>query len=152
MRPSIVLLALFLAMPAAPEDPPRIKVYCFSADLEAGFKDKYASYFCKRLGELGEKKGSLRLAEPEETPVVIEFLERKTVETKGESTYIVGGFAWTPDELEHGVRAVLRIGEFAKGFHATGFQDQALNRLWSKIEEWIRENRETILKKAAEKE
>lgn len=129
--------------------PELVKVYCFSEDLEAGFNDDVAEYVCKELGKRGKKKKSLIVVGTrEEADAVLQFLGTEHVSTKGEATYFLGGYAWTPDQLKTGARAVLSVGDYKKGFHAAGVNDQATSGVAWKTEEWIRENREAILEKA----
>ena len=131
------------------KDPELVKVYCFSGDTEAGFKDKTASYFCKRLGDRGRKKKSTLTVETRDTAdVVVQFLGREFVSRPGDTTYLSGNYAWTPEQLEDGVRVTLAVGDFVKGFHTQGINDTPVVGAAYAIERWIRENRDTILDKA----
>jgi len=128
-----------------------VKVYCFSEDLEAGFKDETTAYWCKELSKRGEKKHSLVLVNDRSTAnVEIKYLGTEEIKTRGEATYLLGGYAWTPDQFAKGARAIITIGEYSKGFHASGIGFQGPGQVLRDIEEWIRENRDTILQKAAE--
>ena len=145
---------LLMALPAFlladdNKDPELVKVYCFSEDLEAGFKDDTAAFVCRELGKRGEKKKSLRLVESrEEATVFLEFLGTEQSSKAGETTYFGGGYAWRPDQLVTGARTLLTLGGYQKGFHAAGVGAQSTAGVAAKTEKWIRENRDTILEKA----
>lgn len=153
-----VLITLFIAILCAPafadESKELVKVYCTSEDLEAGFKDDSAEFFCRELGKRGEKKKSLALSDNRENAeVIVMYLGVEEITTKGETTHLMAGYAWTPDQAKNGARAVITIGGlggFTKGFHATGVNAAAPMGAMRLLENWIRENRETILKKASE--
>ena len=147
---SVILLALPAFLLADDKkDPELVKVYCFSEDLQVGFKDKTASYFCKELGNRGSKKKSLVLVDSEQAAnVTVQFLGKERTSAPGETTFVSSGYAWTPDQLKDGARALLSIGDYEKGFYAEGLNDSTLMLLWNKTEEWLRDNRETILEKA----
>jgi len=133
------------------EEPELVRVYCFSADLEAGFKDSGANYFCRELGKTGEKKGSVVLTKERAlADALVEYLGKEAISTKGETTYLLGGYAWTPDQFKNGVRAVITIDDFSKGFYGEGVNDSAAHSVWTQVETWIRENRAAILEKANE--
>ncbi len=147
---SFILLALSAFLLADDKkDPELVKVYCFSEDTEAGFEDKGATYFCKELVKRGKKKGSLEVIESMELAhVAVKYLGVETIPAADRTTFLMGGYAWTPAQYQNGARAVLSIGSFSKGFHGTGVNDVALASCWTQTEEWIRENRDTILEKA----
>lgn len=148
----VFLLVLFpLSFECFAEDPKPVKVYCFSEDLEAGFKDGTATYFCEQLAKRGKKKESITLVDLDAAHAKVNFLGRESIDAKGETTYFLGGYAWTPDQAKQGARAVVQVADFTKGFYASGVNDAALLNLWEKVEIWIRENRETILEKASKK-
>lgn len=136
----------------ASDMPEPVKVYCFSADLEAGFKDKGAVYFCGQLNKRGTKKGSLSVVDSKDDAfITVNYLGRKSITKQGEATYFVGRYAWTPEQMQDGIRAVVAVGDFTKGFYAEGINDVPLSSVKDQIEAWIRDNRETIMKKAHEK-
>lgn len=148
----VLISSVLLAGAAMAADSELVDVYCFSDDLEAGFKDETAAYFCKQLGGHGEKKQTLRVVpSADDTHAQIHFLGQERFTEPGEATYLTGGYVWTPDQLKDGARALIVIGDFQKGFYGEGLNDSALVVLWKQIEEWIRENRETILEKAEQK-
>jgi len=154
MRITTFLIAFSLCLPvfAADEKPELVKVYCFSADLQAGFKDDVAEYVCRELGKRGKKKKSLLLTKTRGAAhVVVEYLGTEHVSKPGETTYVTAGYAWTPDQLKTGAKAILSVDEFTKGFHAAGVGGQATSGIAWKMEEWIRENRDIILEKAKQK-
>jgi hypothetical protein len=152
MRFLAFLLTIAISGIAFAEDPELVKVYCFSADLEAGFKDDSAIAWCRILGERGDKKKSLMLVESQSgANVLIEYLGIEKIQTSGEATYLLGGYAWTPDQTKNGARAVLSVADFKKGFFASGVNFQAPSGLIDKTEKWIRENREVILEKTRKK-
>jgi hypothetical protein len=129
-----------------------VKVYCFSADLEEGFKDDHASYFCKELGKRGKKKKSFVLVNGKDSAhALVQYLGTEEITAIGETTYLVGSYAWTPQQTKSGAKAVVGIGEYTKGFQGTGLNDVALMNCWEKVENWIRANRDTILEKAKKK-
>jgi len=134
------------------QKPEPIKVYCFSADLEAGFKDDSATAWCRIFGERAEKKKSIVLVDDKkDAHALVEYLGIEKIDTSGETTYFVGGYAWTPDETKTGARAIVTVGEFKKGFFASGTNFQAPSGVIDMAESWIRENREVILQKAKQK-
>jgi hypothetical protein len=152
MKTLIFLLAVSVSgIMFASESPAPVKAYCFSADLEAGFKDAVAEYVCRELGNRGKKKKSLSIVGRDEAQVFIQFLGTEQVTVSGETTYLLGGYAWNPDQLRTGARTVISIGDYRKGFHAAGMGAQATAGVAWKTEEWIRENREVILQKARKK-
>jgi hypothetical protein len=152
MRFLAFLAALAVSGIAFAEGPDLVKVYCFSADLEAGFKDKPASYWCGELGKRGSKKKSIALTEDKNSAdVSVQYLGTEEIRAQGEATYFLGGYAWTPEQFEKGARAVISIADYNKGFHATGINFQGPGQVLRDIESWIRENREVILQKAREK-
>jgi hypothetical protein len=143
---------LFLPIVSFADDNPPVKVYCFSDDLEAGFQDKSTSYWCNELGKRGAKKKSLALVEDKDSADIrIQYLGTEEIRVQGETTYLLGGYAWTPEQFEKGARAVVTIADYNKGFHATGINFQGPGQVLRDIEKWIRENREVILQKAREK-
>jgi hypothetical protein len=151
---AICLILVWIAPLAAADEKSAdlVKVYCFSDALEAGFKDNSAKYFCKELGKRGEKKQSLSIAdERNNAHAVVQYLGKEEIIARGEASYIVGGYAWTPDQYKNGVRAILSVGDFSKGFYGEGVNDSAAFLVWKNIEKWIRENRATILEKASQK-
>jgi len=151
----IILAAYLLCLPIVAADEKDalepVTVYCFSEDLEAGFKDETATAWCRILGERGEKKKSLAIVEDKQSAhVLVECLGVEKIEAAGETTYLVGGYAWTPDQTKTGARAVITVGDFKKGFFASGIGFRGPSSVINQTEEWIRENRATILEKAAE--
>ena len=125
------------------KDPELVKVYCFSEEIEAGFKDDFATYFCKELGKRGDKKSSLVLEKDRTTAdVIVQFTSSEPATVQGTTTFASSGYAWTPERVKVGSRAVVTVGDFAKEFHTSKGEPS-----W-RVEEWIRNNRETILKKA----
>jgi hypothetical protein len=137
-------------MAFASESPEIVKVYCFSADLEAGFKDDSAAAWCRILSERGDKKKSIALTESKaDAHVLVEYLGIEKIEAQGDATYLLGGYAWTPNQTKTGARAVITVGDFKKGFFASGINFQAPSGVIEQTESWIRENRETILQKAS---
>jgi hypothetical protein len=152
MRFLAFLTAFALSGIAFAEEPEVVKVYCFSADLEAGFKDGGAEYFCKELRSRGEKKNAFILADNRgNAHVLVQYLGIEKIITQGETTHLVGGYAWTPDQTKNGARAIVGVGEFTKGFHREGTGGTPPYVLSKDIEKWIRENREVILQKANKK-
>ena len=147
---------LLLALPAFlladdKKDPELVKVYCFSEEMEAGFGD-WGDGFCKQVAKRGTKKKSLvRVESREEAHMLVEFLSAETVTTRGETTYVGSGMAWTPDTEINVSRARVIVGDFSKEFSGEGINASATWELIVKTEEWIRENRETILEKTAAK-
>ena len=130
------------------KDPELVKVYCFSEDLEAGFKDKVAHAFCREVTKNGKKKKSLVDADRESSHVVVQFLGSGKFVQRGETTFVSGGYAWTPDATVNNASAVAVVVDFAKRFSAEGTGFQAVGGVADQVEEWIRENRDTILEKA----
>jgi len=130
---------------AQDEPAERVKVYCFSADLEAGFKDEVASFFCSKFEEDDDW---LILTDKESAQVTVEFLGIQEITAPGNTTYLLGGYAWTPDQHKNGVRSVLSIGDFKKGFYGEGINAVAIQRNQAFVSVWIRDNREAILAKA----
>jgi hypothetical protein len=152
MRFITFLLAIALSGTVlAGERPDPVKAYCFSEDIEAGFKDEKTEYWCKELGKRGGQKKSFVLAEKAVADVAIQYLGTEEIRVQGEATYLLGGYAWTPDQFEKGARAVVTVADYNKGFHASGVGFQGPGQVLRDIEEWIRENREVILQKAREK-
>lgn len=151
MKMVAFVLLLVPAIVLADDQPVRtVQIYCSSEDLDAGFKDKIASAFCKELGNQGKKKKSLTLADgPDNAQAVVRFLGSGTFTKRGETTYVTGGYAWTPDETAHNAAAVVQLDGFSKEFTAEGIGFQATGGVADQVEEWVRENRETILEKAA---
>ena len=149
----LALLSYLFFLPAlSADDPQPVKVYCFSADLEAGFRDDSATAWCRIFGERGKKKKSVILTDSKsEAHALVEYLGIEEIESTGETTYFVGGYAWTPDETKIGARAIVAIGDFKKGFFASGTNFQAPSGIIDMAEKWIRENREVILQKAKQK-
>ncbi|MHC4808676.1 MAG: hypothetical protein ACYTBX_20765 [Planctomycetota bacterium] len=146
------LLALAISGIAFAEEPEPVKVYCFSADLEAGFKDGDALFYCKQLSKRGEKKNSLIIVDKRSgAQAIIEYMGVEQLTKRGEATYVNYGIAWTPNQDETREAAIVKIGEFAKAFSGSGINAQAAMELVRKTEKWIRENREVILQKAREK-
>ena len=79
------------------KDPELVKVYCFSEAMEAGFGG-WGVGFCKELAKRGTKKKSLvRVESRDEAHMLAEFLSAEEVTTRGETTYVNSGLAWTPD-------------------------------------------------------
>ena len=147
-----ILLILVFVSPALADDVESVTAYCSSEALEAGFKDRPASFFCEELGKRGAKKKSFSITQTRESAgVVIQFLAKESISERGEATYLIGGYAWTPDQIKTGVRAVVSVGKFNKGFHGKGVNDAAYVDLRDQVESWIRENRATILEKASQK-
>jgi hypothetical protein len=153
MKTVIFLLAVSISGTLfASESPAPVKVYCFSADLEAGFKDGDAFFYCKQLSKRGDKKDSLTIVEKRiDAQAIIEYMGVEELTTRGEATYVSYGIAWTPNQDETREVAIINVGDFAKAFSATGINAQAAMGLVRKTEEWIRENREVILEKARKK-
>ena len=145
---------LLLALPAFlfaddNKDPELVKVYCFSDETEAGFKDFPAIFFCKELSKRGANKKSLVSVESrDEAHVIAEFLSADEVTARGETTYVGSGMAWTPDTEINVRRARVIVGDFSKEFSGEGINASATWELIVRTEEWIRENRENILEKA----
>ena len=135
------------------KDPELVKVYCFSDETEAGFKDFPAIFFCKELSKRGANKKSLVSVESrDEAHMITEHVSSEEVTTRGENTYVNSGLAWTPDGTTHVERARVNVGDFSKEFSAEGENNvQAPRSLVRQVEEWIRENQETILEKAQAK-
>ncbi len=134
------------------KDPELVKVYCFSEEMEAGFSGDGGALFCKEINKRGTKKKSLiRVESRDEAHMLVEFLGAEEVTTRGESTYVSSGMAWTPDGTANVRRARVIVGDFAKEFTGQGINAQAMGRLIRKVEEWIRNNRENILEKAQAK-
>jgi hypothetical protein len=126
-----------IAFAEKPEPP--VKVYCFSADLAAGFKDIDASCYCVELGKKGEKKKSLTITNVRETAqITIEYLGSEQFQARGEATYLNYGIAWTPSETKNREAVVLSVGRFSKAFSAEGINAQASGKLVRQTEEWIR--------------
>lgn len=72
----VFLLVLFpLSFECFAEDPKPVKVYCFSEDLEAGFKDGTATYFCEQLAKRGKKKESITLVDLDAAHAKVNFLK-----------------------------------------------------------------------------
>lgn len=129
-----------------------VKVYCFSADLEAGFKDIDASCYCVELGKRGEKKKSLAIVdERADAQVIIEYLGAEAFSERGEATFVSYGMAWTPSQAKLKETAIVSVGDFSKSFSSKGVNAQAVLGLVHRSEEWIRENRDTVLEKAKNK-
>ncbi len=153
MRTAVIPFIL-LALPAFlfaddNKDPELVKVYCFSEAMEAGFVDKGIG-FCKEINKRGTKKKSLvRVESRDEAHMLVEFLGAEEVTTRGESTYVSSGMAWTPDSTANVRRARVIVGDFAKEFTGEGINAQAMYELIDRTEEWIRNNRNTILEKAS---
>ncbi len=148
---SFLLLALSAFLLADDKkDPELVKVYCFSEDTEAGFEDVPAMFFCQYLDKEGTKKKSLiRVESREEAHLIAEHLSADEVTTRGESTYVSSGMAWTPDSATNIETARVKVGDFMKEFSSDGMNDvQAGMGLVRNVEEWIRNNRENILEKA----
>ena len=146
---------LLMALPAFlfaddNKDPELVKVYCFSEDTEAGFEDVPAMSFCQYLNKHGTKKKSLvRVESRDEAHVIAEFLSAEEVTTRGETTYVNSGMAWTPDGTTNIERARVIVGEFSKEFSGEGTNGaSATGNLMRRVEKWIRNNRENILEKA----
>ncbi len=149
MKTLVFILAVAVSGIVFAEDVELVKVYCSSPDLEAGFKDRGASYFCKELGKLGEKKRSLAVtSERASADALVNYLGRQPVTRQGETAYHLGGYIWQPSQSADGIRAVVTVGEFQRGFFAEGINDVPLGSVKRQVEEWIRENRATILEKA----
>ena len=145
----LLAIGIFGIAFANDKDAELVKVYCFSADLEAGFSDDSAEYWCKELGKRGSKKKSLALVDSkEDANVLVQYLGTKETTTMGDATYLVGGYAWTPEQTKKGAKAVVAVGDFVKGFHGEGINWQGPGAIMRQIEEWVRENRDTILEKA----
>ena len=145
---------ILLALPAFlfaddKKDPELVKVYCFSEAMEAGFVDKGIG-FCKEINKRGTKKKSLvRVESRDEVHMLVEFLSAETVTTRGETTYVSSGMAWTPESKKNIRRARVMVGDFSKEFSSKGINAQAMAGLVHQVEKWIRENRENILEKAS---
>ena len=146
---AVIFAAYGMAFAQKPEP---IKVYCFSADLEAGFKDGNALFYCKQLAKQGQKKKSLAIVEDKSTAhAIVEYMGVEQLTSRGEATYLNYGIAWTPNQDETREAAIIKVGEFAKDFSGSGINAQAAMELVRKTESWIRENREVILQKAKQK-
>ncbi len=131
------------------KDPELVKVYCFSEAMEAGFEDAYDSTFCIELAKRGKKKKSLvRVESRDEAHMLAEFLSADEVTTRGETTYVSSGMAWTPDTEINVRRARVIVGDFSKEFSGQGINAQAAGELIRNVEKWIRENRDMIIEKA----
>jgi hypothetical protein len=146
MRFLAFLTAFALSGIALAEEPGLVKVYCFSADLEAGFKDKSASWFCEILQERGKKKKSLAFAEKLDAAMLIEYVGLEKKKVKDGTTLYSGGIAVNPERVRTLAEVQIIIGEFSKTFSGESTPSTA-----DTVESWIRENREVILQKAREK-
>lgn len=150
LTPIFLLSAVLSAATALASDPEPVKVYCYSEELREGFKDDDAEFFCYQLDKRGRKKSSLVVVENEaDADMVAEFLSAESVTKRGETTFVSYGLVWTPDEAENRETALIRVGTFSKPFIGEGINASAAGKLIRGVEEWIRENRETILEKAA---
>ncbi len=150
MKAVIFLFAVFLSFQCfADEKPAPVKVYCFSEATEAGFTDEDAGFYCYQLNKRGKKKKSLVVVdERSDAHVLAEFLGTEQFEARGEATYFNYGLAWTPTQNKNREAAIIKVGDFSKAFTGEGINAQAAGMLIRQTEEWIRENRETILEKA----
>lgn len=144
---SVLICSLSSLLYADEPGDARVKVYCFSSDLEAGFKDEKASFFCKELGKDG-KEDLVLVENKKEAHASVQYLGSEQMRVPGETTHLIGGYAWTPDQLKNGVRTVLSIDDFTKGFHGEGIGAAGVYRVLGSIEAWIRDNKEAILAKA----
>ena len=149
---SILLILLTISPVLTDDGPEPVKVYCFSDAMEAGFKDIPASAFCAELAKRGNKKKSLiRVPERTEADAIAHFVDAEQFTEKGEAIFFSYGIAFAPNQTKNRRTAVLQVGGFAKGFSAEGVNAQASGMLVRQTEEWIRENRATILEKTSQK-
>ncbi len=153
MKPTIlsILLSLLVIAPVLADEKPveLVKVYCFSEALEAGFKDIDGNFYCYQLNKRGVKKKSLTVVdERPDAHVIAEFLGAEQFESRGEATYFNYGIAWTPSQNKNIEAAIIKVGDFSKAFSSEGINAGAAVALMLQTEEWIRENRETVLEKA----
>jgi hypothetical protein len=152
MKLIVFLFSILLSFQCFADDPEPVGVYCFSGALEAGFKDIDANFYCVQLGKRGEKKKSLAIVESRgEADLVTEFLGAEQFKSRGEATYLNYGIAFTPDLTKNREAAIISVGGFSKAFSSEGINASAAMGLVRQVEEWIRENRETILDKAKKK-
>jgi hypothetical protein len=141
------LLALAISGIAFAEEPEPVKVYCFSADLEAGFKDKLGSWFCETLEKRGRKKKSVTFADRQNADVIMEYIGMEKLGTKSDGTTLYSrGIAVSGEKNVNRCESKMTIGDYEKIF-TSGHHSDMVNT----IESWIRENREVILQKAREK-
>ncbi len=149
---TILFLALLPLAAFAADGDELVKVYCFSDDLEAGFKDIPASAFCAELQKRGNKKSSLECVESRNIAhATVHFVGAETLRKRGEAIYINYGIAWNPAININRRTAIISVRGFSKEFIGEGVNASASATLIKKLEEWIRENKDTILKKAKDK-
>ncbi len=152
MKTLTFLLIIAVSGIAFAAQPGLVKVYCFSEDSEAGFKDGHALFFCKQLEKQGGKKKSLVLVDSRDTAhMTAQFVSAEEFSERGEATFVNYGLAWTPSTSKNRRTAIIKVGDFAKALSGEGINAKAAMRLIRKTECWIRENRDTILQKANKK-
>ncbi|MHC4744565.1 MAG: hypothetical protein ACYS8Z_21840 [Planctomycetota bacterium] len=153
----LVFFSCLLFLPAfssADENTEPVKVYCFSADLEAGFTDEIAEEMCRAISKRGKKKKSLMLTDVADAQIVVEFIGitgESVVEEAGQKFVPYAGSVWEAEKKERTLAATLTVGDYTKQFIRSSTGEAVASGLGSEIEEWIRENREVILQKAREK-
>lgn len=152
MKSVVFILLMFLCFQCFADEPTPVKVYCFSDALKAGFKDIDGSFFCNRLTKIvGKKKGSIEPAPENGADVIIHHLGMEQLEQSGKAIYLSYGLLWSPTETVNYEAAILKVGDFAKEFRSSGINASSGIILVKQVESWIRENRETILKKTKQK-
>jgi hypothetical protein len=154
MKTLVFLLAISISGISLADDKVAelVKVYCFSADLQAGFKDGDALFYCKQLGKRGDKKKSLELVtDRDSAEVLAHYMGVEEYQERGEAAYLNYGIAWTPTQDKTRETAIIKVGTFAKAFSGSGINAQAAMSIVRQTEEWIRENRGTIMEKAKKK-
>jgi hypothetical protein len=146
MKTLAFLAAIAVSGIAFAEEPELVKVYCFSADLEAGFKDKITTWFCEMLEKRGKKKGSLLLVDKGNAEIAVEYLATDKKTTNSGTVLYSGGIAVAGQRTVSTSAINIVVGDFEKAFDGKHPSDSA-----NEIESWIRENRKTILQKARKK-
>jgi len=134
--------------------PEPLKVYCFSMDIAAGFKDEVAEEMCRAIAKRGKKKKSVTLTDAADAQIIVQFIGvtgERVVAEAGQKFVPYAGSVWQAEKKERTLAAELTVGDYTKEFNRSSTGGAVASGLGSEIEEWIRENRDTILQKAQKK-
>jgi hypothetical protein len=129
------------------QTPGRIRLYTYSRDSAAGFKDERLDLFRRELGRYVEDfsevaytaesaQASIQLLGPGVLSVAL-GLDGKTEH-----------HLFTPDEEADRTWVVIRVGTFAKELSVEGSGGRDLARLAKAVSDWISDNRTAIRERA----
>ena len=143
----LILFTVCLIAAAPSSAQPRVRLFTFSRDSLAGFKDPHLELFRRDLGKSVEAFMELAYTQ-REAKVSVQYLGAGELDAQLSPTGETTGYLWRSDEESDRIWAVLRVGDFSREFTVQGGGGRSVGRLAKNIADWIEANRTVLREKS----